>query len=132
MNTKLSNMLFDHKPSGRDMLTSEGSKYFPVYLHCSLRIAGVERLRSARNERQVIHCHRNCMRLRFCFPRNKENTRDNECKCAQLPHQERIACPIFGTVSAELPKSQALWVNVFSRVQAGSSRPKETFDRKTL
>ena len=58
------NMLFDHKPGGRCMLTSEGSQYFLVYLYGSLRIAGVKRLRIARHERKIIHRHRNCVRLR--------------------------------------------------------------------
>ena len=105
LNAEFLNMLFDHKPSGGYVLTSEGSKYFLVYLYCPLRIAGVERLRVARRERKIIHRHRNCVRLRFCFARDKENTRDDERKCTQLRHQKRIACPISGTVSGKFAHS---------------------------
>jgi hypothetical protein len=103
LNAEFLNMLLDHKPSGRYMLTSEGSKYFLVYLQGSLRIAGVEGLRITRHERKIINRHRNCVRLRFSFARDKENTQDNERKGTQLRHQKRIACPVSGTVSGELP-----------------------------
>jgi hypothetical protein len=103
------NVLFDDKPSRRYMLVSEGSKYFLVYLHGSLRIAGIKGLRIARHERKIIHRHRNCVRLRFCFIRDKENTGDNECEGPKLRHQKRIACPLSGIVSGEFaPKSQFL------------------------
>jgi len=80
LNAESLDLLFDHKPSSGYMLASEGSKYFLVYLHGSLPIAGIKRLRIARHERKIIHRHRNCVRLCLCFARDKEDTRDKECK----------------------------------------------------
>ncbi len=78
LNAEFLNMLFDHKPGRRYMLTREGSKHLLVYLYGALRIAGTKGLRIARHERKIIHRHRNCVRLRSCFARDKKKTRDYE------------------------------------------------------
>ena len=112
LNAEFLNMLFDHKPSRWYMLTSEGSKHLLVYVYGALSIAGTKGLQIARHEREIIHRHRNCARLRSCFARDKEKTRDNDCKRAQRRHQKRIACLVSGTPSGDFPPKSLVFSNL--------------------